>query len=112
MKYNRNISIDGEYNNLKFIFSVVYNVDGKNKVKEARESIIKSIQSICIDLIGIWEPMQELITINEHTVKLITNWNCINLRRLSIIFLPYLIAVTIDEKLLFIKKNLVEEDIH
>ena len=35
MKYNRNISIDGEYNNLKFVFSIACNVDGKNEVKTA-----------------------------------------------------------------------------
>ena len=73
------------------------------KVKVAKESMIKSIHSIWIDFIGVWEPIQEHTTINEHTVKFITNWNWINLRRLSIIFLPYFIALTIDEKLLFIK---------
>ena len=45
------------------------------KVKVAKESMIKSIQSICIDLIGVCDPIQEHITIKEQTVKLITNWN-------------------------------------
>ena len=73
------------------------------KVKVAKESMIKSIHNIWIDLMGVSDPIHEQITINEHTVKLITNWNWINFLKLSIIFLPYFIAVTIDEKLLSIK---------
>ena len=72
------------------------------KAKEPKESIIRLTQSIWIGVNGVSFPTQAHINTSIQAQKLTDNWNCKNLRILSYIFLPYIIAVTIELKLLSI----------
>jgi hypothetical protein len=69
------------------------------RANEARVSIIKFTQSICIgergDYLKIAAPEKAITRAHMLTVS----WNCRNLRIESKIFLPHFIAVTIEEKL-------------
>ena len=51
--------------------TALYGIVANDKV--ARQSMIKSIHKICIELIGVWDPMQAHVITRAHIVKFITN---------------------------------------